>query len=418
MRAELHFTPHLSTGQGMKDFKLPIMSVYELNILVKDLIGQIPSFRCVYVSGEISNFVAHRSGHFYLTLKDDKSVIKAVMFRNQNAHLKFMPENGMKVLVKARLGVFERDGVYQLYIDDMQPQGAGALSVAYEQLKSKLEQEGLFRKEIKKPLPKYPQKVGVITSPTGAAIRDIRDILTRRYPIAQIVFKGVLVQGDGAPAQLINALKELNEEQQVDVIIIGRGGGSIEDLWAFNDENLARAIAASQIPVISAVGHETDFTIADFVADLRAPTPSAAAELAVPNLDDLKRTLVSYKSRLDASVSSRLARERERLNAVRTRRCMRNLNYILDNERERLDRCFTAIQRSMGQRLKDERNRLKKICLLLDTLSPLKILSRGYAVVKKGDSLVDSVLKVNTGDEIEVSVTDGKFSCEVKEVLK
>ena len=400
----------------MEQFSLPVMTVSQLNTIVKDLISEIPAFHCVYVSGEISNFTAHyRSGHYYMSIKDDKSVIKAVMFRNQNMRLKFMPENGMKVLVKARLGVYERDGVYQLYIDDIQPQGAGALSVAYEQLKNKLQAKGLFDEERKKPIPKYPRKIGVITSPTGAAVRDIRDILSRRYPVAEIVFCGVTVQGENAAPEIISAIKKLNDENEVDVIIVGRGGGSIEDLWAFNNESLALAIADSHIPIISAVGHETDFTISDFVADLRAPTPSAAAELAVPDIRDLKNYLNKERAYLNSLMSSRLKAERMRLDSFRNRRSLKDMRYILDSEKERLDALFLQMQQSVKRSLFAQRDRLGKNAALLDSLSPLKILSRGYSVTRRQGELVKNVGQVKDGDKVSVTLSRGTLICTVDE---
>lgn len=400
----------------MEQFSLPVMTVSQLNTIVKDLISEIPAFHCVYVSGEISNFTAHyRSGHYYMSIKDDKSVIKAVMFRNQNMRLKFMPENGMKVLVKARLGVYERDGVYQLYIDDIQPQGAGALSVAYEQLKNKLQAKGLFDEERKKPIPKYPRKIGVITSPTGAAVRDIRDILSRRYPVAEIVFCGVTVQGENAAPEIISAIKKLNDENEVDVIIVGRGGGSIEDLWAFNNESLALAIADSHIPIISAVGHETDFTISDFVADLRAPTPSAAAELAVPDIRDLKNYLNKERAYLNSLMSSRLKAERMRLDSFRNRRSLKDMRYILDSEKERLDALFLQMQQSVKRSLFAQRDRLGKNAALLDSLSPLKILSRGYSVTRRQGELVKDVGQVKDGDKVSVTLSRGTLICTVDE---
>ncbi len=400
----------------MEQFSLPVMTVSQLNTIVKDLISEIPAFHCVYVSGEISNFTAHyRSGHYYMSIKDDKSVIKAVMFRNQNMRLKFMPENGMKVLVKARLGVYERDGVYQLYIDDIQPQGAGALSVAYEQLKNKLQANGLFDEERKKPIPKYPRKIGVITSPTGAAVRDIRDILSRRYPVAEIVFCGVTVQGENAAPEIISAIKKLNDENEVDVIIVGRGGGSIEDLWAFNNESLALAIADSHIPIISAVGHETDFTISDFVADLRAPTPSAAAELAVPDIRDLKNYLNKERAYLNSLMSSRLKAERMRLDSFRNRRSLKDMRYILDSEKERLDALFLQMQQSVKRSLFAQRDRLGKNAALLDSLSPLKILSRGYSVTRRHGELVKDVGQVKDGDKVSVTLSRGTLICTVDE---
>ncbi|MCH5303946.1 MAG: exodeoxyribonuclease VII large subunit, partial [Ruminococcus sp.] len=271
------------------EFSKPrIITVSQLNYYVKSLLDNDPHLTNVFLTGEISNLTDHyRSGHIYFSLKDKNAVVRAVMFAGNARNLKFKPEEGMKVIVLCRVSLYEATGGYQIYVEDMQPDGIGALTLAFEQLKKKLEEKGIFSAENKKPIPKFPKTVGVITSPTGAAVQDIRNILTRRFPSVDIVLCPVLVQGTGAPAQLINAVNLFNEYDLADVIIIGRGGGSIEDLWAFNDENLAYSIYASNIPVISAVGHETDFTICDFVSDLRAPTPSAAAELAVPDREEL-----------------------------------------------------------------------------------------------------------------------------------
>ena len=275
------------------------VTVSQLNTYIRSRMEEDPTLQSLFVVGEISNFTDHyRSGHLYLSLKDEKSVIRAVMFAQYARRLRFRPEDGMKVIARGRVGVYEANGQYQLYIEDMQPDGLGALNLAFEQLKQKLEKEGLFARERKKPLPKYPERIGVITSPTGAAVQDITTILARRFPLAEIVFCPVLVQGEGAAPQIVKALEEMNRRQAADVIILGRGGGSLEDLWAFNEESVARAVAASEIPVISAVGHETDFTICDFAADCRAATPSAAAELAVPDQLALKASLLSVEGSL------------------------------------------------------------------------------------------------------------------------
>ena len=291
-----------------------VLSVSQLNRYIKMNFDADENLANIFISGEISNFTNHyRTGHLYFTLKDDSAAVRAVMFNSSAKRLKFMPEDGMKVIARGRVSVYEASGQYQLYVDDMQPDGVGALNLAYEQLKEKLQKEGLFSELHKKPLPPYPEKVGVITSPTGAAVRDIINVLGRRFPYAEIVFCPVLVQGDGAHLQLTDAVNLFNSERAADVIIIGRGGGSIEDLWEFNDEGLARAVYNSEIPVISAVGHETDFTICDFVADMRAPTPSAAAELAVPDANELQYALSALKNRMFLNVSSGIADRRSRL---------------------------------------------------------------------------------------------------------
>ena len=284
-----------------------VLTVSQLNFYIKSILDSDANLENIFLTGEISNFTDHyQSGHFYFSLKDNKSVVKAIMFAGFARRVKFRPQNGMKVIVRGRVTVYETSGVYQVYVEDMQPDGVGALNLAFEQLKEKLLKEGLFDTKTKKSLPKYPQKVGVITSETGAVFWDIQNVMKRRFPLAEIVFQPVLVQGEGAAEQIIGAIKEFNEDALCDVLIVARGGGSIEDLWAFNDENLARAIADSKIPIVSAVGHETDFTICDFVADLRAPTPSAAAELVVPDAQKLISDLEYLTSYVNSLMRCRL----------------------------------------------------------------------------------------------------------------
>lgn len=319
-----------------------VLSVSQLNRYIKMNFDADENLVNIFISGEISNFTNHyRTGHLYFTLKDDSAAVRAVMFNSSAKRLKFMPEDGMKVIARGRVSVYEASGQYQLYVDDMQPDGVGALNLAYEQLKEKLQKEGLFSELHKKPLPPYPEKVGVITSPTGAAVRDIINVLGRRFPYAEIVFCPVLVQGDGAHLQLTDAVNMFNSERAADVIIIGRGGGSIEDLWEFNDEGLARAVYNSDIPVISAVGHETDFTICDFVADMRAPTPSAAAELAVPDANELQYALSALKNRMFLNVSSGIADRRSRLEYLTSKGALKSPDEMLSNRSQRLDTAFS-----------------------------------------------------------------------------
>ena len=307
-----------------------VLSVSQLNRYIKMNFDADENLANIFISGEISNFTNHyRTGHLYFTLKDDSAAVRAVMFNSSAKRLKFMPEDGMKVIARGRVSVYEASGQYQLYVDDMQPDGVGALNLAYEQLKEKLQKEGLFSELHKKPLPPYPEKVGVITSPTGAAVRDIINVLGRRFPYAEIVFCPVLVQGEGAHLQLTDAVNLFNSERAADVIIIGRGGGSIEDLWEFNDEGLARAVYNSEIPVISAVGHETDFTICDFVADMRAPTPSVAAELAVPDANELQYALSALKNRMFLNVSSGIADRRSRLEYLTSKGALKSPDEML-----------------------------------------------------------------------------------------
>ena len=387
-----------------------VVTVTQLNQYVKSLLDGNPLLSSVYISGEISNFTNHfKSGHLYFTLKDETAAVKAVMFKGQASKLTFEPESGMKVIVRARVSLYDRDGAYQIYVDAMQPDGVGALQKAYEQLKAKLEKEGLFDEKRKKPLPRFPRKVGVITAETGAAVRDIIHVLGRRYPLAEIVLCPVLVQGDGAPPQLIKALNDLNEQNAADVIIIGRGGGSIEDLWAFNDEGVARAVAASKIPVISAVGHETDFTICDFVADLRAPTPSAAAELAVPDQNELTVQIGHLVQRSSAALTFRLKRERQRLETLAGCRGLKEPLSRIEEQQMRLDYTVRRAQTAFGNEVAAGQKRLSAAAAKLDALSPLKVLGRGYAIARKGDTVLHSVSDVKSGDRLTVRLADGEL---------
>ena len=308
-----------------------ILTVTQLNTYAKSIVEQDTTLSNVFVMGEISNFVDHyRSGHLYMSIKDNQSVISAVMFAGNASRLKFRPENGMSVIIRGRVSIYERDGRYQLYIDDMQPDGVGALAVAFEQMKEKLSKAGLFDNEHKMRIPEIPEKIGVISSPTGAAVQDVLNVLNRRYPVAEIVFAGVQVQGDSAASTIIDAIKKLNNTD-VDVIIIARGGGSAEDLWPFNDEKLAYAIFQSAIPIISGVGHETDFTICDFVADLRAPTPSVAAELAVPDIREQKFYLSALKSALDNAIETDIKEKQYNLEQLTKSSVLKNPEKIIEN---------------------------------------------------------------------------------------
>ena len=309
-----------------------VLTVSQLNFYIKSILDSDANLENIFLTGEISNFTDHyQSGHFYFSLKDNKSVVKAIMFAGFARRVKFRPQNGMKVIVRGRVTVYEPSGVYQVYVEDMQPDGVGALNLAFEQLKEKLLKEGLFDTKTKKSLPKYPQKVGVITSETGAVFWDIQNVMKRRFPLAEIVFQPVLVQGEGAAEQIIGAIKEFNEDALCDVLIVARGGGSIEDLWAFNDENLARAIADSKIPIVSAVGHETDFTICDFVADLRAPTPSAAAELVVPDAQKLISDLEYLTSYVNSLMRCRLNDYRKILDSLLEREVLKSPKKLVSN---------------------------------------------------------------------------------------
>ena len=397
-----------------------VLSVSQLNRYIKMNFDADENLANIFISGEISNFTNHyRTGHLYFTLKDDSAAVRAVMFNSSAKRLKFMPEDGMKVIARGRVSVYEASGQYQLYVDDMQPDGVGALNLAYEQLKEKLKKEGLFSELHKKPLPPYPEKVGVITSPTGAAVRDIINVLGRRFPYAEIVFCPVLVQGDGAHLQLTDAVNLFNSERAADVIIIGRGGGSIEDLWEFNDEGLARAVYNSDIPVISAVGHETDFTICDFVADMRAPTPSAAAELAVPDANELQYALSALKNRMFLNVSSGIADRRSRLEYLTSKGVLKSPDEMLSNRSQRLDTAFSKMLSSYENRIGGKKVEFISTATALSKLDPMSVLMRGFAFVSdKNGKNVYSSQALAKGDKINVRFHDGSAVCEVKEITQ
>jgi exodeoxyribonuclease VII large subunit len=397
-----------------------VLSVSQLNRYIKMNFDADENLANIFISGEISNFTNHyRTGHLYFTLKDDSAAVRAVMFNSSAKRLKFMPEDGMKVIARGRVSVYEASGQYQLYVDDMQPDGVGALNLAYEQLKEKLQKEGLFSEHHKKPLPPYPEKVGVITSPTGAAVRDIINVLGRRFPYAEIVFCPVLVQGEGAHLQLTDAVNLFNSERAADVIIIGRGGGSIEDLWEFNDEGLARAVYNSEIPVISAVGHETDFTICDFVADMRAPTPSAAAELAVPDANELQYALSALKNRMFLNVSSGIADRRSRLEYLTSKGVLKSPDEMLSNRSQRLDTAFSKMLSSYENRIGGKKVEFISAATALSKLDPMSVLMRGFAFVSdKNGKNVYSSQALAKGDKINVRFHDGSAACEVKEITQ
>lgn len=383
------------------------MTVSELNEKIKQLIESTPSLSHVSVRGELSNFTNHVSGHLYFTLKDPTGQIKCVMFRSAASRLRFVPKDGMKVQLSGSVSVYGRSGQYQLYVDGMQPDGVGALYLAYEQLKEKLAAEGLFDPTHKRPIPSRPHRIGIVTSPTGAAVRDIIDVCGRRYPMAQLYLYPSLVQGDGAEGELIEALTFFENSRLCDTVIIGRGGGSIEDLWAFNSERLARVIYSMTVPVISAVGHETDFTICDFVSDLRAPTPSAAAELATPDARELYMYLDSIPERMKRSLSARLDRAAERLAALRVDMIRRSFDaYILGKE-ERVRRSQKDAAAAIGLRLGELSAALSYVSGKADALSPLAVLSRGYATVEKDGHYVRSTTELSIGERVSVRLRDG-----------
>ncbi len=392
-----------------------IISVTELNLYVKELIAGSNFLSAVQVRGEISNFKYQASsGHMYMSLKDKGAVIRAVMFAGSAKKLQFMPEDGMKIIASGRVAVFERDGQYQLYISDLIPEGIGSLQIAFEQLKQKLYEEGLFDERRKKKIPDIPLRIGVITSPDGAAVRDVINITGRRFPLAKIIVCPVLVQGENAAGQLTKAVALYNKRDLADVLIIGRGGGSIEDLWAFNDEGLAREICASRIPVISAVGHETDFTICDFVSDLRAPTPSAAAELAVPSAMELKNTLSACSLAMRKLLQNKIEFQRKESRKFRENKIYKNPNLLTDEKKMTVSHLLSNLQ--SGQKIILERckSSFSAGAAKLDALSPLGALARGYALAEKGEKIVKSAKELKKEDEITLRFCDGTVDCRVK----
>ncbi len=393
-----------------------IYTVSDLTTEIRALLED--SFSGVWVEGEVSNFHHHSSGHLYFTLKDQESQIRAVMFRAQNRQLRFRPQDGLAVLVYGEVGVYERRGEYQLVVEYMEPKGLGALQLAFEQLKAKLQAEGLFDEARKRPIPMLPRRIGVITSPVGAAIRDILHVLRRRFAGVDVLIYPVTVQGDQAPPEIVDALRELNRRGGLDVLILARGGGSIEDLWAFNEEMVARAIADSKIPVISAVGHEVDYTIADFVADLRAPTPSAAAELVIARKDELAQRLDDLEARMTGVVRSRLHALAVRMAALD--RHLRLLNPIerIRLQRRRLMELWKDLTGWADRRLGVLSGQVGALAGKLDSLSPLAILSRGYSICLRlpGHEIVKESASLVAGDEVEVRLHRGSLRCDVREV--
>lgn len=435
-------------------------TITALNRAIKNMFDSKPELNQVYIKGEISNFKHHTRGHLYFTLKDENSRIAAVMFSASASNLNFKPEDGMKVLVSGRVTVYEATGGYQIYVEEMSLDGIGNLYLEYEKLKKKLELEGLFRKEYKKPIPKFPKRIGIITAPTGAAIRDILSTIKRRYPICETILFPALVQGNGAKESIVHNL-EVAQAFELDLIICGRGGGSIEDLWAFNEEIVARAIFNSKIPIISAVGHEIDFTIADFVADLRAPTPTGAAEMAVPNLVDIKTLLEQYKIRANETTKKIFSSYREKLEALKNAYVLKNPLSLYEVKEQKLDTFMNLIQKSMEQillnykvqlenlkssyvlknplssfeitkeKIKNYRERLRKgienkiktethkyeiILNKIELLNPLHILEKGYSVVTKEGTIVKESNRLKVNDKIEVKLYKGKIKAIVKEV--
>lgn len=389
-----------------------VATVSQINGYVKKILDNNIILNNVWVKGEISNFKHHYSGHLYITLKDEGAVLKAVMFRGSAQSLAFEPSDGMKVLARGRISVYEAGGSYQLYIEEMIPDGVGELYIAYEQLKKQLEAEGLFSPEYKKPIPQFPSTVGVVTASTGAAVRDIINVITRRYPMAEIVLYPAQVQGQGAAESIVKAIEYFNATDGADTLIVGRGGGSIEDLWAFNEEITARAIFASHIPIISAVGHETDFTIADFVADLRAPTPSAAAEIAVPSAIELRNRVGTDQNRISRSIAGRIEGSRLILNRFK----MRTPKDRIDDYNLKLDNLLRLVTSGFKMKTMSLKRTLGEAASKLDALSPLQTLARGYSIPTDSDgNVIRSAAQLEKDMEFTLRLKDGSRNCVVKE---
>lgn len=395
-----------------------VLTVHELTVYLKNLLEGDPTLGSVWVRGEISNFKAHSSGHLYFTLKDEASSLRCVMFRSRRARLEFLPASGMKVLACGSVSIYERDGQYQLYVEELQPDGLGALFLAFAQLKSRLAEEGLFDPVHKQALPVLPRRIGVATSLDGAAIQDILRVVRKRFPPARILIAPCAVQGSGAPAQIVRALDLLNRQPEVDVIIVGRGGGSLEELWAFNTEEVARAVFASRIPVVSAVGHETDVTITDLVADCRAATPSQAGELVVPVWEDLVRELDQDYRRLVRGLSRRIQFERERLAWLSRRACLTRKDFFVGQQRRRVADLERMLQQGLGQRLEREKGALGLLAGKLDTLSPLRILERGYSICYQypENRIITRADAVTAGNRVQVALAQGSLLCTVNQV--
>lgn len=391
-----------------------VLSVSQINFYIKSIIENDGSLQFVLVTGEISNLTVHqRSGHIYLSLKDSNSVISAVMFAGNARRLKFRLENGMKVICRGRISVYEPSGRYQLYIEDMQPDGVGALTLAFEQLKKSLAQKGLFDNAHKKPLPKFPKTIGVITSPTGAAVQDITNIIRRRFPSADIVLAPVLVQGESAPEQLVRAVNKFSASKIADVVIIGRGGGSAEDLWAFNDEQLAYAVYNCETPIISGVGHETDFTVCDFVADVRASTPSAAAELAIPDRQELMSYYFKQKQYISAMLDRKIKTAQLRLENQQRRMSASSPKLKAEQLEKQLSAKSEKLTRFMNIYISNKENKLVAAKGKLDGLNPLNVLNRGYAIAEKDEKIITSSKQLKDGDDFTVILSDGKINAKV-----
>ena len=391
-----------------------VYEVSQVNEYIKSLLDGAPELGSICIRGELSNYKIYPSGHHYFTLKDADGALRCVMFRSAAGKLRFRPENGMKVIAQGRITVFPRDGAYQLYCASLTPDGVGDLAVAFEQLKAKLLAEGLFDPAHKKPLPAYPERIAIVTSSAGAAVHDMIRILRRRYPLTRVILLPVRVQGTEAPPEIAGAIRYANRWKVADLIITGRGGGSIEDLWAFNDERVARAIYDSELPVISAVGHEPDVTISDFVADARASTPSNAAEIAVPDQSELLRILRNSAARLEKAQSARLTACRQRLNTLAQARVLREQTAYLEDRRMELAHVQQRLGDLGGRLLAGRRERFSALAAALDAMSPLKVLGRGYAMVQDGTGrIIRSWRDAPAGSEITVTLGEGGLACTV-----
>ena len=395
---------------------MTVHSVSDINRYLKSLIAGELLLQQMLVRGEISNFKQYPSGHCYFTLKDNASALKCVMFRSYAQHLRFLPTNGLQVIVGGSISVYERDGVYQLYVESLAPEGTGDIALAFEQLKAKFMAEGLFNEEYKKPLPKFPKKIGVVTSSAGAVLRDIYRVVSQRWPMVQLVLYPVQVQGEGAAEQIAEAIAFFNACYSVDTMIVGRGGGSMEDLQAFNAEQVVRAIFASRIPVISAVGHETDFTLSDFVSDRRAATPSQAAELAVPDRQELKRYLAILSGKLRQSAQNAIAERRAKLQSLVGRPALRIPQKLLSSRRQRLDMAALRLSQVKESAMKEKQHRLAVVMEKLDMLSPVQVLRRGYGIVEQDEKILTSIKDADVGAHIEVRLKDGALTAVVEAI--
>ena len=397
-----------------------IYRVSQITAYIKELFDSDYALQDLWLEGEVSNYSRAASGHVYFTLKDEEAQIRCVMWRSQVERQAYLPQNGEAIIAHGRISVYEAGGRYQLYVDDIQPAGVGLLYLQFEALKERLAAEGLFDAERKRPLPPFPRRLGVVTSLTAAALKDIVNVLRRRYPLVEVVLSPTLVQGDEAPSQIVAAIEALNEQTDVDAIIVARGGGSLEELWAFNDERVARAIYASQVPVVTGVGHESDFTIADFVADVRAPTPSAAAEVAVPDQQELRGAVESWRGRLAQLMRGRIGEERRALQYREQVLRRFSPQAQIDSYRQRIDDLTHSALADLKHRLALARERLRTLDSQLQTLSPLATLERGYAIARNlgTGEVVRSVAQVVAGDRLEVRVSDGQFESTVDHLYR